>query len=182
MKFTSLCVAGIAVLIMGGSASGDRDLDQASGLPDLSGMTWLEGDRFLAVHDAKISESDNPRVSLVYLPSDSKGITWKPQAMDFQGLNSNDLESAARIPGTKDILLVESGNSQEDQSAPRIFKARVEGDSVSIIDVTPWPVPVYNVESSAVAAIGDRHVFLYAERAQNRPHTEVRWAMFDPET
>ncbi|MFO7692865.1 MAG: hypothetical protein R6V57_07270, partial [Vicinamibacterales bacterium] len=51
-----------------------------------------------------------------------------------------------------------------------------------IIDVTPWPVPVYNVESSAVAAIGDRHVFLYAERAQNRPHTEVRWAMFDPET
>lgn len=182
MKLMSLCVAVIAVLIMGGAASGDRYLDQASGLPDLSGMAWVEGDCFLAVHDAKISESGNPRVSLVYLPSDSKGIIWKPQAINFQGMKSNDLESAARIPGTKDILLVESGDSLGDSRFQRIFRARVEDDTVRIIDVTPWPVPVYNVEASAVAAIGEWHVFLYAERAQNRPYTELRWAMFDPQT
>ena len=182
MKFMSLCVAAIAVLIMGGTASGDRDLNQASGLPDLSGMTWVEGDCFLAVHDAKVSESGNPRVSLVYLPSDSKGIIWKPQTVEFFGEESNDLESAARIPGTNDILLVESGDSSNDSKYQRIFRARVENDTVRIIDETPWPVPVYNVEASAVAAIGERHVFLYAERAQNRPHTELRWTMFEPKT
>jgi hypothetical protein len=58
----------------------------------------------------------------------------------------------------------------------------VEDDTVRIIDVTPCPVPVYNVEASAVAAIGEWHVFLYAERAQNRPDTELRWAKFDPRT
>ena len=91
MKFTSLYVAAIAVLVMVSVASGYRDLDQASGLPDLSGMSWIEGDCFLAVHDAKISESGNPRVSLVYLPYDDRGITWKPLAIEFQGMKSNDL-------------------------------------------------------------------------------------------
>jgi len=145
-------------------------------------MTWVEGDCFLAVHDAKVSESGNPRVSLVYLPSDSKGIIWKPQTVEFPGEESNDLESAARIPGTNDILLVESGDSSNDSKYQRIFRARVKNDTVRIIDETPWPVPVYNVEASAVAAIGERHVFLYAERAQNQPHTELRWTMFEPET
>lgn len=182
MKFMSLYVAAIAVLVMVSAASGDRDLDQASGLPDLSGMSWIEGDCFLAVHDAKISESGNTRVSLVYLPFDAKGITWKPLAIEFQGIKSNDLESAARIPGTKDVLLVESGDSQSDSRFQRIFRARVEADTVRIVDVTPWPVDVYNVEASAVATIGEWYVFLYAERAQNQPHTELRWAMFDPET
>jgi hypothetical protein len=182
VKFTSLYVAAIAVLVMASGASGYRDLDQASGLPDLSGMSWIEGDCFLAVHDAKISESGNPRVSLVYLPFDAKGITWKPQTVVFPGEESNDLESVARIPGTNDILLVESGDSSNDFKYQRIFRARVENDTVRVINETSWPVPVYNVEASAVAAIGERHVFLYAERAQNQPHTELRWAIFEPET
>ena len=119
---------------------------------------------------------------MIYLPSDSKGIVWKPQAINFPGEESNDLESAARIPGTNDILLVESGDSSYDYRFKRMFRARVENDTVRILDVFPWPVPVYNVEASAVAAIGERHVFLYAERAQNQSHTDLRWAMFDPET
>jgi hypothetical protein len=182
MKFTPLLFAALAILMMGGPAHSDRGAGQASTLPDLSGMTWVKDDCFLAVHDAKISESKNPRVSLIYLPSDSKGITWKPQAINFPGEESNDLESVARIPGTNDILLVESGDSSDDYRFQRIFRARVENDTVHIIDVIPWPVPVYNVEASAVAAVGERHVFLYAERAQNQPHTDLRWAMFDPET
>lgn len=156
---------------------------QASDLPDLSGMAWLGGDQFLAVHDAKIDgESGNPRASLISLPLDPQGIVWKPQALCFPGLQSNDLESAARIPGTKDILLAESGDNLGDPGFQRIFKARVEGTQMQIIDVVPWPVPVSNVEATAVGALGNRFVFLYAERAENLPSTNVRWALFDPET
>ena len=63
----------------------------------------------------------------------------------------------------------------------RIFKARVEDNRVRIIDVTPWPVSIHNVEATAVAALGDRFVFLFAERAQNLSSTDLRWAVFDPE-
>jgi len=155
---------------------------QASNLPDLSGLAWLGEDCFLAVHDAKIDgESGNPRVSLLYLPTDSQGVHWKRLAIDFRGLKSNDLESAARIPGTKDILLVESGDNGNPRFQ-RIFKARVEGNRVRIVGVTPWPIPINNVEGTAVGALGDRFVFLFAERAQNLPSTDLRWAVFDPET
>ncbi|HYN47229.1 MAG TPA: hypothetical protein VER83_00095, partial [Candidatus Nanopelagicales bacterium] len=45
-------------------------LGRASTLPDLSGLAWIEGDRFLAVHDAKYpDEADRPRVSLLRLPT-----------------------------------------------------------------------------------------------------------------
>jgi hypothetical protein len=154
---------------------------QASNLPDLSGLAWFGGDCFLAVHDAKVKgESGNPRLSLLYLPADSQGILWKPQMPEFHGSRSNDLESAARIPGTKDILLVESGDNGNPRFQ-RIFKARVEEDYIRISDVTRWPVPVYNVEASAVGAVGGRFVFMFAERAQNLDSTDLCWAEFDPE-
>jgi hypothetical protein len=155
---------------------------QASDLPDLSGLAWLGGDRFLAVHDAKVDgELGNPRASLIYLPTDSQGVHWQRQELDFHGLKSNDLESAARIPGTMDVLLVESGDNGNPRFQ-RIFKARVEGNRVRIIDVTPWPVSIHNVEATAVAALGDYFVFLFAERAQNLEITDLHWAVFDPET
>ena len=158
--------------------SGSQGFRQSSDLPDLSGLVWLGGDRFLAVHDAKaVGESGNPRVSLLSLPADSKGVLWKPQALDFGGLKSNDLESAARIPGTNDVLLVESGDNG-NPGFQRIFKARVEDNRVRIVAVTTWPVSIHNVEASAVAALGDRFVFLFGERAS----TELRWAVFDPDT
>jgi len=163
------------------SGFGSPQFRQASNLPDLSGLAWLGGGCFLAVHDAKVKgESGSPRASLLYLPTDSQGVLWKPLALDFRGPKSNDLESAARIPGTKDVLLVESGDNGNERFQ-RIFKARVEEDWVRIIDVTPWPVSIYNVEASAVAVLGDRFVFLFAERAQGLTSTKLRWAVFDPE-
>ena len=155
---------------------------QASDLPDLSGLAWLGGDCFLAVHDAKIDgESGNPRASLIYLPTDTQGVHWKRQGLDFRGPKSNDLESAARIPGTMDVLLAESGDNGNPRFQ-RIFKAHVEDNRVRIIDVTRWPVAIHNVEATAVAVLGDRFVFLFAERAQNLSSTDLRWAVFDPET
>ena len=161
---------------------GSPRFQQASDLPDLSGLAWLGKDCFLAVHDAKIDgESGNPRASLIYLPTDSQGVHWKRQGLDFRGPKSNDLESAARIPGTMDVLLAESGDNGNPRFQ-RIFKAHVEDNRVRIIDVTRWPVAIHNVEATAVAALGDRFVFLFAERAQNLSSTDLRWAVFDPET
>jgi hypothetical protein len=172
-------VAGWEIITKGNSLR----FRQASDIPDLSGMAWLGDDRFLAVHDAKIDgESGKPRASLISLPLDPQGILWKPQELCFRGLKSNDLESAARIPGTKDILLVESGDNLGDPRFQRIFKARMEGTKMQIIDVEQWPVAINNVEATAVAKLGDRFVFLFAERAENLPSTNLQWAVFDPET
>src|SRR5512134_189984 len=80
--------------------------NQASDLPDLSGLVWLGGNRFLAVHDAKVEdEISNPRVSVIELPANSKGVRWLNRTPNLHELWSNDLESAARIPGTQDVLL-----------------------------------------------------------------------------
>jgi hypothetical protein len=124
----------------------------------------------------------NPRVSLIELPVNSKGVRWQQRTLHFHELKSNDLESAARIPGTLDVLLVESGDSLDDPAFQRIFKARVVGDSVHIVATAQWPVSVHNVEATAVAALGSHFVFLFAERAQNLASTELRWALFDPDT
>lgn len=153
----------------------------ASVLPDLSGMVALEDGRFLAVHDAKAEdEPHRPRVSLLRVPTDLDGVLWMELDVDWGGRPSNDLESAASIPGTDDVLLVESGDN--GSPGPRIFRARLDGTRLAIAAVAPWPHEIYNVESSAVARFGDRFVFLYAERAEKQPSTEIRWAEFTPDT
>jgi hypothetical protein len=79
-------------------------------LLDLSGLAWLDGDTFLAVHDAKNpDENTRVRVSLLVLPRSLEGLLWRPLRPHFPGGQSSDLESAARIPGTDKVLLVESG-------------------------------------------------------------------------
>ena len=157
--------------------------NQASDLPDLSGLVWLGGNRFLAVHDAKIEdEVSNPRVSVIELPANSKGVRWLNRTPNLHELGSNDLESAARIPGTQDVLLLESGDDLQDPAYQRIFQVRVVGNSVHVVATAQWPVSVSNVEGSAIAAVGERFVFLFAERAQNLPTTQLRWAFFEPET
>jgi hypothetical protein len=195
MKKIICCAAGLACTILVGywyaSAQSSnaipdprpRRFHQASNLPDLSGLVWLEGNRFLAVHDAKVEdEIGNPRISLIELPANSKGVRWLDRTPNFHELPSNDLESAARIPATQDVLLVESGDSLGDVGFQRIFKARVIGNSVHIVATAQWPVPINNVEASAVVALGPLFVFLFAERAQNLPSTELWWALFDPAT
>src|SRR5215211_6347555 len=86
-------------------------------LPDLSGLVWLDGDRFLAVHDSKNPlMRERPRVSLIHLPQGFGGQFWKALNLDWpapQGLSS-DLESIARIPGTPSFLFVESGEKYKN--------------------------------------------------------------------
>ena len=152
----------------------------ASILPDISGLAWIGGDLFLAVHDAKNPEEDDrPRVSLVELPKSPTGLTRQTMELTWpepQGLSS-DLESVARIPGTTLMLLVESGGAKRDgKPFQRIFLVEHRDRQLEIVDVTDWPVPVKNIEGTAVARVGEQLIFLFAERAEGQRSTPLRWA------
>jgi hypothetical protein len=145
-------------------------------LLDLSGLAWMGGDIFLAVHDAKFpDERSRVRVSLLKLPSSLKGILWKPLRPRFPGGKSNDLESASRIPGTQMVLLVESADDASDFE--RIFLAERIRNRVKVLGALDWGsfTNVFNVEGTAVAETDDGYVFLWAERAHGDPNTVIKW-------
>ncbi|MFN2378216.1 MAG: hypothetical protein ABR538_16930 [Candidatus Binatia bacterium] len=172
--------------------------ERASTLLDISGVAWLEDDIFLAVHDGKNSdaERDWPRASLLLLPADVTSppafAREAPEGLYFQNLEiawptgeSNDLESIARIPGTRQFLLVESGD--DCSGFQRIFLSTLGGSyNLTIDEVVSWPVEpgsgcdgVFNVEASAVFHVGGQLYFVFAERAEGQPHTELRWAKME---
>ena len=154
--------------------SSSRDVSS----PDISGLGFVgEGD-LLAVHDAK-GGNDRARVSRVYLP-DTEAVprtdTVPVEAGDRRWPGT-DLESIAPIPGTSLVLMAESGGGREvGEPAPQIFLAEYRRGRLFILDATDWPVPVENVEGTAVASAAGNLVFLYAERADGRHSTRLRWA------
>lgn len=158
--------------------------DSTEQLADLSGLAWVDGDKFIAVHDAKTDDAEirKPRIALLNLPKDLHGIAHKDQRLTFQQTIPNDLESIAKIPGAEEYLLVESGDSMHDPSVQRIFKAKLRNGQLKIISQTQWPVKITNVEGTAVAKLDRTYVFVFAERADNKPDTELSWIIFNPET
>ena len=171
----------IAVLAMAGCAGNGRPNPTptpAAPLVDLSGLAWLGGDRFLAVHDAKTpKEDDLPRVSILTLPVSLDGIERIDATPTFPEAPSSDLEAVAAIPGTDTLLLAESG----DDAGPfdRIFLAEVRGDAVEILDAVRWRdfTGYDNIEALAVAAVGGGNpILLWAERNSGKDRTRLRWA------
>lgn len=167
--------------VCNGSASPPaiQSAPSAKAVPDISGLAWLEGDSFLAVHDAKNpEENDRPRISMMWLPKSVDGVNWKPLTLDWplpQGLSS-DLESIARIPGTNYFLLVESGEERSDaQRFRRVFLIEIRDMKPVLLSFNELPEMVRNIEGSAVARLGSRLVFLCAERGDSRLSTEVYW-------
>ena len=66
---TSLVIA----LLSGSSAFADQNYQKFQNMLDLSGIAWLENDRFLVVHDAKNpKEMKHTRISFLKPPSDDK--------------------------------------------------------------------------------------------------------------
>ncbi|HEY7543549.1 MAG TPA: hypothetical protein VID27_01640, partial [Blastocatellia bacterium] len=149
-------------------------------IPSISGLAWIDGDRFLAIHDAKNpSGNQRPRISIVHLPQSRDGITWEHVDLEWPPPlgPSNDLESIARIPGTRSFLLVESGNRSKDKPRfRRIFNVEFQNDQLKMVSFGELPESVENVEGSAVARIGDHLVFIFAERAEDQPFTDINWA------
>jgi hypothetical protein len=183
--YSSRRVALCALFAMLAAASpeariADQSKRAATSLPDLSGLAWVEGDTFLALHDAKNPEEISlPRASLMWLPKSGNTLTWKPLDVKWpEPLGpSGDLESIARIPGTRYFLLAESGEgTHEGKRFGRIFLAELDGDDLKIVSFINWPVPVTNIEGMAAARINERFVLLFAERADNQPSTIVRYA------
>jgi len=176
------CCGGL-LLLATSTAPQSSGFFQVSYLPDLSGLEYAGMDVFVAVHDAKDepAELNRPRVSLVMSPQDPRGVLWKPLRMDWPTAPSNDLESVARIGGSDRYLLCESGDDDPNRT-PRIFRARLAGNEIDIETEVDWPVPISNVEATAVARVQNQLYFLYAERADNQPSTQLSWAPFNPGT
>jgi hypothetical protein len=150
-------------------------------LLDLSGLAWVEGDLFLGVHDAKDNpeKHDWPRASFIRLPkSELEGLQWRTVDLDFPGPEGrgSDMESICHIPGGRGFLFCESG--QEGEGDRRIFHVVRDGDGLVINSHMNWPVEIHNVEATEVCQVGDQLVFLYAERAESEPSTQLRWAPF----
>lgn len=173
-----LAAALMALAAAGCAGTAPPDAKQPAPLLDLSGLTWLGGDRFLAVHDAKTpKEDDLPRVSILRLPEALDGVGRIDATPSFPEALSSDLEAVARIPGTNKLLLAESG----DDAGPfdRIFLAEVRGDAVEVVATARWRdfTDYYNVEAMAVAAgAGGGGVLLWAERDSGKDRTRLRWA------
>jgi hypothetical protein len=145
-------------------------------LPDLSGLQWIEGDRFLAIHDSKNpKQSQRPRVSIIRLPRSPGSIEWKPLTIEWpQPLGpSSDMESIARIPQTQSFLLVESGERLKDiRPFRRVFHVELRDDELKIVGSTELPDSIINIEGAAVVRAGSRLFFIYAERAHGKPYTD----------
>lgn len=152
-------------------------------LLDVSGLVWIEDDLFLAVSDAKRPDENKlTRVSLLTLPSSLDGVGFRPLSPRFPGGLSSDFESAAGIPGSKKLLLVESAD--DDGKYQRIFLAKVVGKQIRrkrlrILDKVKWGsfTEVFNVETSAVAKTdtGSGLIFIWAERNSGKQFTEIKW-------
>jgi hypothetical protein len=183
-----LCfVLALALLL---PACGDDDhhrrqpmAEPVTKLSDLSGLDWLGGNTFIAVHDAKNpKELDWPRVSILTLTGTPEGVLFETMPLSWPAPRgaSSDLESVAAIPGTDDVLLVESGDDG-DEEFHRIFLVRWMNDSLAIVEHADWPLDIFNVEATAVASTGDGFVFVFAERADGEMSTDIQWAVFDPD-
>lgn len=155
-------------------------------LPDISGLAWAGQDSFLAVHDAKNPEENHrPRVSLLRLPQSLEGVRWKTLQITWPPplMESSDLESVARIPGTSLFLLVESGESFDNERRfGRVFVAELKDERLEIRSFLQLPSTIINIEGSAVAKFGDRLVFVWGERGDGQLRTKLFWADLELET
>jgi len=147
------------------------DLPAPGILRDISGMAWVDGDRFLVVHDAKDPEST--RVTLVHLPSRHGGPLVEPLEVRWPDAISHDLESVARIPGTDEFLLSESGD--DGRGSRRIFRVALRERELEILETVEWPVEILNVEGVAVGEVDGEQVLVFAERSQGNASTLVQW-------
>lgn len=159
------------------SADERATLKSSDPLPDLSGLAWMGGDQFITVHDAKNpDELDSPRVSLMALPDSLKGVLWRPMAPTFPSKKSSDLESASRIPGTNQVLLVES--TDNGSAYNRIFLGELKDGGLKILGATDWSTftKSHNVEATAVASTGNGElIFIWAERNSGKTSTDIKW-------
>lgn len=177
-----------APLISRGAAQEPTSPSGASGevlpLPDLSGLAWVEGDRFLAVHDAK--RPGQPRVSVVQIPPTPGAPLGRPLTLSGPTVLPSDLESIARIPAAPGaeqappaFFLVESGSGGE--GFRRVFRGEYRtGDTLQLTHAANLPRDVENIEGTVAYRVGDRLFLLFAERGERQLTAQIRCAEINP--
>jgi hypothetical protein len=157
------------------------NVEMGKTLPDLSGLAWLTEDQFLAVHDSKNLDSNQPRVSLITLPQSAKGLSWQPLTIDWESVGgiAMDLESITPIPDTNLFILAESSNYQKHQG--RLFLMKFENSDLKPIAITNWPQNIINIEAIATTKLNNQFYFFYAERGAAQPSTNICWTTLSVE-
>lgn len=165
----------IALFTYSSAAKNVNNLEINRNSPDLSGLAWLRDDQFLAVHDSKSKDPQQPRVGLITLPHSSAGITWQPLSIDWEKVGgvALDLESITPIPQTNFFILAESGNPNNYQG--RLFLMQAQNASLTPVSAMNWPQTIGNsdIEGIAVARLQDKFYLLYADRAGDKPKTDI---------
>ena len=170
-----LVMVAIAFFADSSLANNISHLETNRNLPDLSGLAWLKEDSFLAVHDSKNFNSNQPRVSLITLPQSSKGLEWRPLDINWESVGgiAMDLESITPIPDTNLFILAESSNYQKHRG--RLFLMKFENSTLKPIAITNWPQSIINIEAIATTKLNNQFYFFYAERGADQPSTNICW-------
>ncbi len=196
MSFLSCHRAGLLALVLIAAPTVSATAQEpppieATTLYDLSGLAPVTGlcckgdampaARVLAIFDGKNpDELDRPRVAVASIRPTALGVTWQPLAIDWptDGLGvPSDLESATAVPGTNRFIVAESGDDAGIYTRLFLIELAMDvPDRGRLVEVVDWPVPIVNVEGMAVAQVGERLVFVYAERADGSASTAIRWA------
>lgn len=148
-------------------------------LPDLSGLAWIGGNRFLSVHDAKAPGAT--RASLVLAPDAYNADLGHPLKVQNEGPEPFDLECCIRIPqkpegpaGPPAFLLLESGSNQERR---RIFRTTFNGDGDTLrLETLAYLPERREVEGAALAWYGDKLMVFFADRGEGKKSVEIEWA------
>jgi len=176
-----LVMVAIAFFADSSLANNISHLETNRNLPDLSGLAWLKEDSFLAVHDSKSLDPQQPRVSLITLPQSSKGLEWRPLDINWESVGgiAMDLESITPIPETNLFILAESSNYQKHRG--RLFLMKFENSTLKPIAITNWPQSIINIEAIATTKLNDQFYFFYAERGADQPSTNICWTTLSVE-
>ena len=168
-------IVAIALFAYSSLANNISYLETNHNLPDLSGLAWIKEDSFLAVHDSKSLDPNQPRISLINLPQSSKGIEWQTLKIDWETVGgiSMDLESITNIPETNLFILAESSHYKKHRG--RLFLMKFENSTLKPIAVTNWPKDIIDIEAIATTKINNQTYFFYAERGADQPSTNICW-------
>lgn len=160
-----------AVLSLSCERSDEDDNDTGSGYPEnntvlksfpnLSGLTWMNDDHLVAVHDAKnkFEKKKDPRISVLSLSS-NLDVTLTRVKMNWGDEQvSDDLESVCALSlEDGDFLAAESG--QDGEPFVRIFRLKIteqnKGWNGEVVDVFSLPDDTVNVEGIECLARDDQ--------------------------
>lgn len=166
-----LIICLLSTMLFLSCEQGDDDDDDSAGptgkttvmksFPNLSGLTWMDDNNLVAVHDAKneAGKLKKPRVSILSLSS-NLDVTLTRVKMNWGDEQiSDDLESVCALsPEDGDFLATESG--QDGEPFVRIFRLKIteqnKGWNGEVVDVFSLPDDTVNVEGIECLASDDQ--------------------------